>query len=110
MNLRLQRSYPDGLPWWAKTALCVLVAASLLLSLAMAASPALHKFFHEDADSAEHACAATLIASGQVLLVPEPDVFVALVRMVFFLAAAGLLLPHGQRDLQLPVGRAPPQV
>jgi len=33
---------------------------------AMAASPQLHEFFHPDAGQAEHHCAVTLFAHGQI--------------------------------------------
>jgi hypothetical protein len=47
------------------------VSASLLIVLvlvlsSLAASPALHKLVHPDADSAEHACAITMFAHGQI--------------------------------------------
>ncbi len=37
---------------------------SLLLALAMAASPELHKHLHGDADHDDHECAATLLLDG----------------------------------------------
>jgi hypothetical protein len=43
----------------------LLVALVLLLD-AMAASPELHEFFHNDAGAPEHQCAVTMFAHGQV--------------------------------------------
>ena len=41
-----------------------LVLAAFALSIAAAGSPRLHLRIHPDANSSEHTCAATLIASG----------------------------------------------
>jgi hypothetical protein len=46
--------------------LAVLLGCLVLLLNAMAASPALHVLLHHDADSAEHHCAVTMLAQGQV--------------------------------------------
>ena len=47
-------------------ALAVLLALMLLLVNAMAASPALHRAIHHDADADDHECAVTLFIKGQV--------------------------------------------
>ncbi len=39
-------------------------AAIFLWSLALGASPQLHRFIHPDADQPGHTCAVTLVASG----------------------------------------------
>ncbi len=46
--------------------LTVILFASYLLVLAMAASPALHQWLHDDADEAEHQCAAVSASLGQI--------------------------------------------
>jgi hypothetical protein len=43
-----------------------ILLASYLLVLAMAASPALHQWLHNDADEADHQCAAVTAAHGQI--------------------------------------------
>lgn len=43
-----------------------ILLASYLLVLAMAASPALHQWLHDDADEADHQCAAVTAAHGQM--------------------------------------------
>ena len=49
-----------------KPALAGLLAVLLLSLSAMAASPALHQWLHSDAGAANHECAVTLFAKGQV--------------------------------------------
>jgi len=78
----------------------------LLLNL-LAASPELHEWLHADAGHAEHQCAVTFFAHGQVdaavtavaAAVPVPVVeFVPLTSVSVFAAPVGWLPP----------GRAPP--
>ena len=78
--------------------------------MAMEASPSLHKFIHHDADSAEHSCVVTMLAAGQVLSTGAPDVLPVLACAVFVLVVIEFLRPLFERDLRLPVGRAPPLV
>jgi succinate dehydrogenase/fumarate reductase cytochrome b subunit len=47
-------------------ALAGFLALMLLLVNAMAASPALHRAIHHDADADDHECAVTLFIKGQV--------------------------------------------
>ena len=59
--------------------------SALLLAVGLAVSPQLHARFHSDADSPNHECAVTLIASGSyehsaapvVVLAPQPADHVA---------------------------------
>ena len=104
------QSRKNRLKWLAKALLCFLAIGSLLLSIAMGASHSLHKFFHQDADSPGHTCIATIIASGQVLSTQAPNVLPVLVCAIFVLVVAEFLILHSERDLRLPIGRAPPQV
>ena len=78
--------------------------------MAMEASPSLHKLIHHDADSAEHSCIATMLASGHVVSAGAPDVLPILAGAVFVLVLLESVRPHIERDLRLPVGRAPPLV
>jgi hypothetical protein len=57
-------AYPRSRLSQAATA-WLLIGLVLLLN-AMASSPALHEWFHADAGQAEHQCAVTLFAHGQV--------------------------------------------
>ena len=78
--------------------------------MAMEASPSLHKLIHRDADSAGHTCIVTILASGQVLSTGVPTVLPVLACAIFVLVLVEFLRPHFERDLRLPVGRAPPLV
>jgi len=100
----------NKLKWSAKALLCFLAISGLLLAMAMEASPSLHKLIHHDADSADHSCFVTMLASGQVLATGAPDVLPILACAVFLLVLVEFLRPHFERDLRLPVGRAPPLV
>jgi hypothetical protein len=104
------QSRPNKLKWSAKVLLCFLAISSLLLAIAMEASPSLHKLIHRDADSAEHSCIATMLAAGQVLSTGAPDVLSILACAIFVLVLVEFLRPHFERDLRLPIGRAPPLV
>lgn len=44
--------------------IAAVVSAAFLWTLALSASPQLHKLVHPDANSPEHTCAVTFIASG----------------------------------------------
>ena len=81
-----------------------------LFSLALAVSPSLHHFFHHDSDSPEHTCIVTIIASGQVLSTHETGALPIAVCVLFVLVVPEFLLPNLERDLRLPIGRAPPLV
>jgi hypothetical protein len=84
-----------------------LLVAFVLLLNAMAALPALHEFFHADADKADHQCAMTLFAHGQM---DAADVAVAAivppVVAEYFSIPATLVLSSAAETL--PPGRAPP--
>ncbi len=42
------------------------VGAHLLMAMAMAASPALHRYFHGDADTEDHECVVTHLNKGDL--------------------------------------------
>lgn len=46
--------------------LTAILFASYLLVLALAASPALHQWLHDDAEEADHQCAAVTAIQGQL--------------------------------------------
>jgi hypothetical protein len=62
-----------------RTFVATWVGAAFLWTLALSVSPQLHQHVHADANSVEHSCAATLIASGNYnhaappVLVTGPD-------------------------------------
>jgi hypothetical protein len=84
----------------------LLVAVVLLLN-AMAASPELHELFHADAGQAEHQCAVTLFAHGQV---DSATVEVAALAPVVLVETIPPILFSVFRPAikNLPAGRAPP--
>jgi hypothetical protein len=79
----------------------------VLLLNAMAASPALHERFHSDAGHAQHQCAVTLFAHGQMdsgsvdVPVVAPLSFVETTATVEFSVFSPVIE-------NLPAGRAPP--
>ena len=78
----------------------------LLLNL-LAASPSLHEHFHSDAGNAQHQCAVTLFAHGQVDA-PVLDVALPiLVASVEFLPQSSVPIPNALLAT-LPPGRGPP--
>ena len=57
--------FPKTSKWLKSVASGLLVALVLLLN-ALAASPQLHEIFHTDHGKADHLCAVTMFAHGQV--------------------------------------------
>ena len=85
-----------------------MVLALLVLMLdALAASPSLHELLHADAGRADHQCAVTLFAHGQV---DSACAEVAAAAPLTFLAdtPAAVISFHSSIIGQLPAGRAPP--
>jgi hypothetical protein len=84
-----------------------LLSGLVLLLNAMAASPALHEWFHSDAGESGHQCAVTLFAQGQV---DSAAVEVAMVAPQTLVAAnpAFEISVFGPAIENLPAGRAPP--
>ena len=84
----------------------MLVVILLFLNL-LAVSPKLHEVFHADAGKAQHQCAVTLFAQGQVeaaeivVAVPVPSVAIE------FLPSVPVSVTRIVAE-QLPPGRAPP--
>ena len=84
-----------------------LLAGLVLLLDAMAVCPALHELIHRDASSADHQCAVTLFAHGQVdsatveVLPVAPTVSIETTAQFEF----SIFTPAIEN---LPAGRAPP--
>ena len=110
--MALFRYFPNALQFSKTTKLLkpliggLLVAFVLLLN-ALAASPALHEFFHADASKADHLCAVTMFAHGQMdtaavdvaaIIPPAFTEFLSLAATPVFSSAVEILPP----------GRAPP--
>jgi len=94
---------------FGKSALAAWLVGMVLLLDTMAACPALHELIHKDAGEADHHCAVTMFAHGQVesavcdVPVVTPTVWVETITLPKFSVASTVVenLPHG---------RAPPSV
>jgi len=85
-----------------------LLLVSWLFTTAMAASPALHEFFHHDAGSPGHSCAVTLFTHGQFLTTDAVPVLAVLVLLFLFCVPLLTSAEFSSVDLRLGFGRAPP--
>ena len=61
---------------WQNALICSLIA-HLLIVVALAASPQLHRLLHQDADHSDHECAVTVMVSGGSDGSPAPQIFQA---------------------------------
>jgi hypothetical protein len=99
----LQFSKTSFAKWFKPLSGGLLVAIVLLLN-AMAAWPALHEFFHADADKADHQCAVTLFAHGQMdaadvavaAIVPPVFAEYCTIPVTLIFSSAVEILPHGR--------------
>jgi len=78
----------------------------LLLNL-LAASPSLHEYFHTDAGKAEHQCAVTVFAHGQVDSPVVDEALPVPVAAIEFFPQFSVSIPH-TLVATLPPGRGPP--
>ncbi|MFN7139460.1 MAG: hypothetical protein ACK4UN_08985 [Limisphaerales bacterium] len=102
---RTRRNY--HLPIAFKAAWSVFTLMLFLFVQTVAASSVLHEHFHDDADSASHFCAATLLAKGQIDLVHEHECpRNHSIQEFAYTAPASLFLPA--TDYRLQPGRGPP--
>jgi hypothetical protein len=91
----------------SKAVIASLLAGLVLLLDAMAANPGLHELIHKDANQADHQCAVTMFAHGQVdsvsvdVPVAAPQLFVVVLPSLEF----SIFSPAIDN---LPAGRAPP--
>ena len=88
------------------------VIASLLTGLvlllnALAASPSLHEWFHADAGKAEHQCAVTMFAHGQLDSASANVPIVASLTLIQTVPSIGISV-FSPAIGHLPAGRAPP--
>ncbi len=84
-----------------------LLLALFLSVLALANSSTLHHLLHANAGSADHQCAVTLLASGQVdAPTGVPEIIPATAVLVFSVLPEAPLLAGVSFDL--PPGRGPP--
>ena len=90
-----------------KAVIASLLVALVLLLDAMAVCPSLHELIHKDAGKADHECAVTIFARGQV---DSATVDVAITGPQLFLAVAAPVEISAYRPVieNLPAGRAPP--
>ena len=79
----------------------------VLLLNAMASSPELHEFFHADAGHADHECAVTLFAHGQVDSPVMDAAVIVPVASVEFVPQISVSVPNALVE-SLPPGRGPP--
>jgi hypothetical protein len=92
----------------ARRGLALWLALQILLIAAMAASPALHRAIHHDADNDDHDCVVTVFINGAVdtaTTVLAVAVFVAFVVAVTFLGEHFVFAPANYRFSS---SRAPP--
>ena len=94
---------------FGKAFIAFLLVGMVFLLDAMAASPALHKLIHQDANKAGHECAATMFAHGKV---ESANVVVsATVPLVSIEAAQPIVLSIFTTAIEnLPPDRGPPAV
>jgi hypothetical protein len=97
-----------GVRWIAKSAIAGLLLVSWLFIIAMVASPALHRYFHHDAGSANHSCAVTLFTHGKLVAADAPPVLVVFISLLLFCVPPAKLSEFSSFDLRLSFGRAPP--
>jgi len=86
-----------------------LLLALFLFVLAMAHYKALHHAFHGDSERAEHQCAVTLLATGQIDL-PTSAAILSFVSFVFLMALARQTDTFLSVDYLFALGRAPPSL
>jgi hypothetical protein len=87
-----------------KLALAALLVGVILFLDALAASPALHEWFHHDADKPGHHCAVTTFAHGKVdsvtvdvpVAVPTTTVETTTRIQIFVFSPVIADLPHGR--------------
>lgn len=79
-----------------------------LFITALAASPALHEYFHPDAGNTAHSCAVTLFAHGQLMGAGTLPVLAVFIALLLFSLPPVRLADFSSTDNRLGFGRAPP--
>jgi hypothetical protein len=87
----------------------VVCLAGFIALLLFTSSSQLHRLIHPDADSADHECAITMLAHGQLDAPVVPPVLVAFVAAVFFLLPLFQSAVISSFDYRLCPSRAPPR-
>jgi hypothetical protein len=104
---RMSRNFKFGTMF--RKASAAMLCAMVLFLAALAASPSLHQWLHHDANEADHECAVTLFAHGQVnatTIVPVMAAVAALFGGVVLLAQTFEL---ASADYRFSPSRAPPR-
>jgi hypothetical protein len=99
-------SFRNETPRRVWSVVCLVGFLSLLL---FTSSAQLHKLIHPDADSADHECAVTMLAHGQVNASVAPPVLIAFVAAIFFLLPLLQSAVFSSFDYRLCPSRAPPR-
>jgi hypothetical protein len=92
----------------AKAAAALLCLALYLFVQALGTSSELHRDVHSDAGSEQHQCAATALASGQVLVPAAGLAAITPPPVVVLIAQPSELVFLPSSDRRLQPGRAPP--
>jgi hypothetical protein len=85
----------------------VLSGLILFLSL-LGASPSLHKLLHADADAADHSCAITLFAKGQIDAVAVEPLAAKLAMLFGVVVLLSETFQFPLANYRFSRGRAPP--
>jgi hypothetical protein len=93
----------DSRRFWAVFGLALFLALQLVSS-----SEALHRLIHSDANSAEHQCAVTLFAHGQVNAAESFPALVAFAAALFFFLPLLQSAALPSFDYRYSASRAPP--
>jgi hypothetical protein len=93
-----------------RAVLSLLLVAVVLGSALMAASPALHKLLHNDANQSSHECVVTMLQKQQVSGDAPAPLLVGFTPLSTFAPAPSLATEWSQFDYAAAPGRAPPAV
>jgi hypothetical protein len=88
----------------------LLLGASVLFSSLLAVSPALHQFFHNDANQASHECVVTMLQKHQVSTDSTLVMAVLLAPAIFFFRLVAGAPVLAQTTYSRSRGRAPPAI
>ncbi len=103
----MQKQLKHGAP--ARPLMAGLLLGLFLFVLAMAEFKSLHHAVHADAEQAEHQCAVTLLASGQIDL-PVSAAIILFVGSVFLIRTIARTDLFVSVDYLFQPGRAPPSL
>ena len=95
---------------FAKAAPAFLLAALIIFLSLLGSSPALHKLIHADSDSADHSCAITLFAKGQIDAAMVAPLAVGLVMLFGGIALLSETVQFPLANYRYSRSRAPPAV